>query len=121
MRDYKPAIEVGNLPAPYSPFSGWIVWRSYKFVALLSGVFQPTWRFERFKDNQVNSSTLNSKQSGMTFAVAFLLGLSIFVGVTEATLRWHVMPNDSYAGYKNSFGQVWRRPQLSVILMWPTH
>lgn len=39
MRDYKPAIEVGNLPAPYSPFSGWIVWRSYKFVALLSGVF----------------------------------------------------------------------------------
>ena len=39
----------------------------------------------------------------MTFAVAFLLGLSIFVGVTEATLRWHVMPNDSYAGYKKQF------------------
>lgn len=51
----------------------------------------------------MNSSTLNSKQFGMTFAVAFLMGLSIFVGVTEAVLRWHVMPNDSYAGYKEHF------------------
>ena len=51
----------------------------------------------------MNSSTLNSKQFGMTFAVAFLVGLSIFVGVTEAVLRWHVLPNDSYAGYKEHF------------------
>ena len=38
MRNYKPALEVGHLPAPYSPLSGWIVWRPYRLVALLSGV-----------------------------------------------------------------------------------
>jgi len=51
----------------------------------------------------VSSSTLNSKQFGMTFAVAFLVGMSVFVGVTEAVIRWHVMPNDSYSGYKKQF------------------
>ena len=39
MRHYKPALEVGNLSAPYSLFSDWMLWRPYRFVALLSGVF----------------------------------------------------------------------------------